>query len=511
MKTIRTVKVDGEEFFVDYTAHLEKDLQEKIKTVAEQQDLNNEEYTYPTFNSYVQFDRWVDKLIKGSLGTYSSKLAEVILRVHKDKDHEFVLECDERKINEVSTTSPFGLFQDEDKVVKYLTSNLDTEEWSYASFVELAEWTDKSGITSHWIASYLNRLKEHLRDLNVRIKLEEKVAEYEGDFNQLSLGEVYEFAVGIRPTEEQIKFFELTYPVNNERAMAFGYFGKEIDMAFFPTDDVGHSGYTLEQLHRSGVSINTLLNNLPIAKGFFGPDVTTKERVEIYEANKKLGYRISPTKICYSFIATLIERSHLAANKADSDYDWIYRYAKDSLSVRWAIRNAHHLSKVREMNIGRGETICVYAHRMLEYVDAKMLNNNPRTGWKKISALVDEKMREELEAQLGDDRPLPKLPDLVANAPEFKGIRQIDTTHGLGREGKIMAHCVAQYVRHCDSGKCFILHVEDGSDLGATVEINPPTYSERNWYVNQCMNFNNKPSAKAKEIVLEFVKYLPVE
>ena len=93
-----------------------------------------------------------------------------------------------------------------------------------------------------------------------------------------------------------------------------------------------------------------------------------------------------------------------------------------------------------------------------------------------------------------------ELPVLKLEKKLPRDIRQLTCTDDLVKEGEAMNHCVGGYKHSCLKKECYIFHVNDGTKLGATVEVSPNP-----WRVVQSMNYGNSHSAVAKELVEQHV------
>jgi len=63
-----------------------------------------------------------------------------------------------------------------------------------------------------------------------------------------------------------------------------------------------------------------------------------------------------------------------------------------------------------------------------------------------------------------------------------------------------MNHCVTGYIKKIAHKQCYIFHVDDGTEHGATVEV---ISKGSNFKVVQCRTYANRSAPKAYEIACE--------
>lgn len=183
--------------------------------------------------------------------------------------------------------------------------------------------------------------------------------------------------------------------------------------------------------------------------------------------------------------------------------EW-YQYIECLEVGDWVARHIPQLSKTRVVQGPAGQVATVHMHQLIGHITTEMLVNGPKTAWRIVKASLDEIAARQIADQLGEDRPLPKIPALKKGAPEFPEVTQLVTTHQLRDEGLRMNHCVGGYVQSCDMRKSYIFHVQDGTYAGATVEICPNP-----WRITQAMGPSNIKSERAWEIMGRYIKHLP--
>lgn len=175
------------------------------------------------------------------------------------------------------------------------------------------------------------------------------------------------------------------------------------------------------------------------------------------------------------------------------EYPWT-RYTLDTAVWKWCLRHHKQLEKTRTVHGPGGQVVEVHVHTMVKYINSDILPRGEFTGWKHVEAAVEEAVRREIADQLEEDRPLPEFP---LNLNDDR-IVQVKTTHALRDEGARLNHCVGSYITACDRKMSYIFHVEDGTDLGATVEVAP---RDGVWTIPQAMNRGNRHSPLAVKIM----------
>jgi len=169
--------------------------------------------------------------------------------------------------------------------------------------------------------------------------------------------------------------------------------------------------------------------------------------------------------------------------------------------VDWAMNHLPQLRKSRRVYGPAGKSRIFHYHEILKYMTPNMLTNGPKTGWKKIMDLIEKKVTDQIEHDLGVYKEFRKL-----NIPKMKGVEQITNTDALRMEGELMNHCIGGYVKACISDISHIFHVGDKAPKGATAEI---CYKDKQYVLQQIWGYGNKyPSKDEKELALSLVNVL---
>lgn len=173
---------------------------------------------------------------------------------------------------------------------------------------------------------------------------------------------------------------------------------------------------------------------------------------------------------------------------------YIERYCSSLLVWEWASRHVNWVGKNRIVHGPGGRTDVLYNHQLLELVTEEHLPRGSKTSSEYVEECVKATAQARLEAKLYAQNV--QLPKFKGKIKDDDRIEQILESDGLLAEGKTMNHCVGAYVDACVSGTSCIFHVEDGTRLGATVEVglNPVR-------VLQAMNYGNSYSESAMKIM----------
>jgi hypothetical protein len=180
--------------------------------------------------------------------------------------------------------------------------------------------------------------------------------------------------------------------------------------------------------------------------------------------------------------------------------EWFYDCNEKEI-VDWAMEHLPQLRKSRKIYGPAGESRTFHYHELLNRITPDMLDKGPKTGWKKIMNLIEQKVIDKIEANLGVYKEFTKF-----NIPKKKNIIQITNTDDLRNEGELMQHCVGGYVNACLSNKSYIFHVGDKAPGGATVEI---CKKDGKYYLQQIWGLNDKyPSDAEKDLGEKLVELL---
>lgn len=100
------------------------------------------------------------------------------------------------------------------------------------------------------------------------------------------------------------------------------------------------------------------------------------------------------------------------------------------------------------------------------------------------------------DSSLGDfDIDLPEFPHSIKDSR----IRQLLTRSDLRKEGQVMSHCVGSYTTQCRNGS-YIFNVDDGSELGATVEVKLEGTNQ--FYIKQAEGYKRRAAHEARNILV---------
>lgn len=173
---------------------------------------------------------------------------------------------------------------------------------------------------------------------------------------------------------------------------------------------------------------------------------------------------------------------------------YIGRYCSSLLVWEWASRHANWVGKSRVIHGPGGRTDMLYNYHLLELVTEEHLPRGAKTSSEHVEECVKAVAQARLEARLYAKNVA--LPKFKGKIKDDSRIEQILESDDLLSEGKTMNHCVGAYVDACIAGTSCIFHVDDGTRLGATVEVglNPVR-------VLQAMNYGNSHSDHAMVIM----------
>lgn len=411
---------------------------------------------YPEYKSNAGFDGWLDKIYRSSDFT-KGQIAVMLLR--PEEDHSWVI--DEQYPEIFERFQNLGPFQE--RANYSLIKNWVTKErWGGTSFEK-------------FFYSYSLYKKGYSME----------------DISKLRGLELEDYAK-LHPYIKGVKY-------KNKLSIMEDLFGK-----------------TNVKLAEGDADLAGRLSRLGVIPGYINPDYWDKvlSARSLYSAGVPLSvlfprdYKDIPRKefnqivlgnldsypYLYSEDWFAVSSSDIKAFLIEGEISVAYTYADTYTKIKWVMRNEKKLLGTREVQGPGGQTATFHMHRIVSYLNDEDLPRKEYTGWKHVMSVVEDKIKKELDDQLGVDRPLPMFPEEISD----RSIRQVVSTTALKKEGEVMGHCVAGYIGACDSRTSYIFHVKDGTELGATVEV---CGSEGNWFVAQSMNYGNRPSEKARKIM----------
>lgn len=235
-------------------------------------------------------------------------------------------------------------------------------------------------------------------------------------------------------------------------------------------------------LLKAGVSVESLLRRL----GTFEVDLlnlfTRKQIINfILASDKQFGRK--------DLVKGLIP--------AGKDFRLGIHEVQSTLVWAWAVAHPKWVAGVRTVHGPGGVVEQLHNHTLVSRMTDDMLPRGVKTSPRVVEEALEEIARQEMEKLLAENQDLPVL-KLTQSLPA--AVKQLTTSVELKREGTKMNHCVGGYIGSCLDGVSYIFHVEDGTALGATVEISPNP-----WRVVQAMNYGNSRSTVARDLIEEHV------
>jgi len=256
--------------------------------------------------------------------------------------------------------------------------------------------------------------------------------------------------------------FKLWKKTENER-LSFAYFGKIIPKFVKLLEKLGkdiiatslipkYTEYVINEIEpdyidqdtswngiiKSGVTLQTLFKSRNFTKN------------EMTRALKLYGDYHSQHQLTYQNIANI---------KGYDLPDHWFNYIHHIEVLDWAVNKKAQLEKEKIIYGPAGQNMTLHYHTLLKHIFPNMLDQGPKTAWRKIITRLEEVQKKQIEDSLGSfvqfDIPN-NIKDVIKN---FPNITIIDSNQGLRQEGETMNHCVAGYVRSCITGKSIILHI----------------------------------------------------
>lgn len=156
----------------------------------------------------------------------------------------------------------------------------------------------------------------------------------------------------------------------------------------------------------------------------------------------------------------------------------------------WTNRHIKKLSGSRVIYGPGGESQTLHYHQLLTKITDDMVPSI-KTSWDRVINEIQKIAQEQIEAELGHDKPLPQLKKV-----RIDKVYPITSSKILKDEGENMNHCVGGYIKACLQKKSYIYHVGAPAPKGATVEIcnkNSKFEAVQSWgYSNKTPNNEDK-------------------
>lgn len=488
MLNLECVKVFGDIYPVSYCMDYADTLVNQI-----QHELDEGRSFYPEIRSWAGLESWQKRLAPHM--DVDERRMRLIVRLPAKEDHAWVHTAPIDKVEELLYPSPFGTIGTLEEPMETSASFAkDATGWFWNLWVSASAYRGL-GVRSWRTAKRYIELFNGEETFALECLQDRRLPT---DARWLSDRALVERCLGIVIPAAAIAKFGLPMILRDRNIF------KAVDFNYLPMAEM-EAPYLVSDFYKAGV---------PYAEMYaLDLEEFTKSGVlgkkDVHKALSNVEYlgeyrtRIKNYLICQMASKMGIDPEELPT--------WMQLYAVDDTSAAWALRHMEQLSKTRLIAAERGETATWHYHTLLRHVNHDVLGGNPNLGWKRSMEVLDEIMAREIADLSKEDRELPLLPPLMSGAPEFPGIKQITTTHGLRDEGEEMEHCAGGYIRNCDARRSYVLHMEDGTLDGATIELNPPSWDDDAWFVNQAMNKGNRHSPIAKQMAEEYASWLPTK
>ena len=432
--------------------------------------LNLDTIKYPFYNSNAGFYSWLEKLEANFSSFSKGKLAVALYS--PEESIEWLGRLPDRLFKRFETVGPFQSMAYPPAIKDWLFKGR-FQGWTYGDY--------------HWNYRYIKegltpRIFKAANTANV------SACEYTSDeYKEMDKLEEMDLIVRLNPEwKENMRMFEKGITGNGSYCEVVYYHHKDIDIRYWK----GTS--TVKDLMTAGIKEIDFFDN------FLKMDLTKKERLGVLELLEKRQIQLRERVSWYYHKETVVQVLSEGKYGKDELNNEFY-YCDSMVKLRWAIRNFHRITGVKQIHGPAGAVVDFHNHRIMSMLNDSDFPKGEFTGWKRINATVEAKIKMEIEALLADNKVLPTLP-IKLDDPRIK---QLTSSFELKQEGEKMNHCVGSYVTSCLREDCYILHVEDGTELGATVEVGK---DEGKWKVFQSMNYGNRHSAQAKEIVCNALK-----
>lgn len=257
---------------------------------------------------------------------------------------------------------------------------------------------------------------------------------------------------------------------------------KEMDIRYVENT---HYGMTLIDVFKAGMTHRKLYNLIMKTADVKIPyDVFLKSLDLTFTVYFRNAQALSG---CYNWKQYLRDKYNI-----NTETGYLY-YANTYMVAEWAIKHHKWSSKVNTYKMDDGSEVKIYNHHYVEYITDEMLKSGLKTSPSVIEEALRERINTDVLLQLKKYTDLPVFERTIKN----DCIKQIVTVDQLVQEGTNMNHCVTGYINKIAHKQCYIFHVDDGTEHGATVEV---VNKGSNFKVVQCRTYANGSAPKAYEI-----------
>jgi hypothetical protein len=190
-------------------------------------------------------------------------------------------------------------------------------------------------------------------------------------------------------------------------------------------------------------------------------------KTEMTRALKLYGNYDSQHKLTYQNIANI---------KGYDLPDHWFNYIHHIEVLDWAVNKKVQLEKEKIIYGPAGQSMTLHYHTLLEHIFPNMLDQGPKTAWRKVIKKLEEVQKKQIEDSLGSFVQFDIPNSIKKIIKNFPNITIIDSNQGLRQEGETMNHCVAGYVRSCITGKSIILHISSTNESTGEIGLKDGKY-----------------------------------
>ena len=503
MKTLGIIKLEYGIEFVDFLENASDSLLEYAEKMKERGRV-----CYPRWGSIAGYDRILDTVVRGTTLSQGEAVAALMCYAEEDGsdisfvDIEPVLGLDPSVYESIKDVSPFSekmptienMISFSKEGIKKGWSDVIDYSKDMKRFCKLPK-TKREAKRLHWLSDTYG-LTIHKLIMDPILK-----ESWMHLSNEVLISRHYDIPVSLvklsKVEREPYVHFSILQHLKNE-----------IDAKYWDGE------MNMDSLLKAGVKYTTIAEGLP--------------KAETIEYVKHIGELM---KQDLNHLLQLLDTTLLDARESSCYVHWKldpmfqsvaspvfqYRnvwssltyYTTDYYILEWCVEHIDKLAQTREEHGPGGQVATFHNHRIVRYMRREFLTNGKKTAWRKVWKACEEQVKIEMAEQLKINCELPKLP-ITSSMP---GVTQLICTDELKLEGNKMNHCVASYAPKCGAGESYIVHIDDGTQLGCTAEINPPNpkIGKTGWSVAQVKGHSNCRSERGELIANKFVESLPLK
>lgn len=447
MRTLKYLKLGGKDdvLFVDFSEvqigsnEKPQAYQSKIcdgVTVTWTRLPKNAKQQFPKYNSWLGLEGWRETIMK-KLG-WTIEQANACL-IQPDRSVDLILNASQEDLEEIYRCNPFTIYTDTEVnlVERWLTV------WKKRRFT-FYTYAVNSGNIEKWNPQCYRDYKRMCLTNNHPLTF------YVGkrtDDEYRCLGKFGFISPFFTKYQDIIEIFKTTVSEEIFDKIRFLCVQKDLDF----------NNLSLQETVKNGLTHKDLF-----------PSLTKSERAFMWENYSHLSiitlYNQFIDLVLGKYIWDTNIRDYIRDNKSFGNM------SEKIMLSKWCKRNIEKLNSSREVHGPAGQTAMLHYNQLIRHMTPEMFTNGEKTAWRRVTESLQEVVKKQLEAQLGNEVSF-DIPEKFKKAVKGLKAKIISHSSSLKLEGEIMEHCVAGYINTCIASSSVIVHIGDAAPNGSTAEF----------------------------------------